>query len=210
MSPAEYGFLAASSLFAIVDPIATAPAFLAMTVDNTPAQRFQMARLACATMAGVLLLFAIAGTRIFKLLGITLPAFQMAGSIVLLLVALDMLRGQRSRLHETAEERAAGVDKPDIAITPLAVPMLAGPGAISTAILLNTQAEDFAQHVVLYICIAAVSAAAFLILGFAARSTRWLNPIALKLTERIMGLLLASVAFQFFLNALRELKVIAP
>ena len=134
----------------------------------------------------------------------------MAGSVVLLLVALDMLRGQRSRVHETDEERAAGVAKPDIAITPLAVPMLAGPGAISTAILLNNQAQSFAQHVVLYICIAVVSAASFLILGFAARSTRWLNPIALKLTERIMGLLLAAVAFQFLLNALRELKVIAP
>src|SRR5256885_3620690 len=109
MSPAEYAFLAATSLFAIVDPLATAPAFLAMTVDNTPAQRFQMARLACATMAGVLLVFAIAGTKIFKLLGITLPAFQMAGSVVLLPVALDMLRGPRSPVHETDEERAAGV-----------------------------------------------------------------------------------------------------
>ena len=70
-----------------------------MTVDNTPAQRFQMARLACVTMTVVLLLFAVAGTTIFKFLGITLPAFQMAGSVVLLLVALDMLRGQRSRVH---------------------------------------------------------------------------------------------------------------
>lgn len=210
MTLSEYGFLAATSLFAIVDPIATVPAFLAMTVDNTPAQRFQMVRLASATMAAVLLVFAIAGPQIFKLLGITLPAFQMAGSVVLLMVALDMLRGQRSRLHETAEERDAGIGKPDIAITPLAVPMLAGPGAISTAILLNNQAQDLAQHVMLYICIVGVSASAFVILGFAARSSRWFNPIALKLTERIMGLLLAAVAFQFFLNALRELKVIAP
>jgi len=210
MTLAEYSFLAASSLFVIVDPVATAPAFLAMTVDNTPAQRFQMARLACITMTVVLLLFAVAGTTIFKFLGITLPAFQMAGSVVLLLVALDMLRGQRSRVHETAEERAAGVTKSDIAITPLAVPMLAGPGAISTAILLHNQAQNFAQRVSLYVCIAAVSAASWLILGIAARSTRWMNPIALKLTERVMGLLLAAVAFQFLVNALRELKLIPP
>src|SRR5258706_5099834 len=210
MTVAEYSSLAVSSLFVIVDPIATAPAFLAMTVDNTPAQRFQMARLACATMTAVLLVFAIAGTAIFKLLGITLPAFQMAGSVVLLLVALDMLRGQRSRVHETIEERDAGVAKPDIAITPLAVPMLAGPGAISTAILLNNQARDFAQHVALYGSIIIVSASAYLTLSLAARTTRWLNPIALKLIERIMGLLLAAVAFQFLLNALRELKMIAP
>jgi multiple antibiotic resistance protein len=98
MTLAEYSFLAASSLFVIVDPIATAPAFLAMTMDNTPAERSQMARLACATMAGVLLLFAVAGTGIFRFLGITLPAFQMAGSVILLLVALDMLRAQRARV----------------------------------------------------------------------------------------------------------------
>ncbi len=210
MTVAEYSSLAVSSLFVIVDPIATAPAFLAMTVDNTPAQRFQMARLACATMTAVLLVFAIAGTAIFKLLGITLPAFQMAGSVVLLLVALDMLRGQRSRVHETIEERDAGVAKPDIAITPLAVPMLAGPGAISTAILLHNQAENLSQRVALYVCIAAVSAASWLILGVAARTSRWMNPIALKLTERVMGLLLAAVAFQFLVNALRELKLIPP
>ena len=169
-----------------------------------------MARLACVTMTVVLLLFAIAGTTIFRFVGITLPAFQMAGSVVLLLVALDMLRGQRSRVHETAEERAAGVTKPDIAITPLAVPMLAGPGAISTAILLHNQAQNFAQRVSLYVCIAAVSASSWLILGIAARSTRWMNPIDLKLTERVMGLLLAAVAFQFLVNALRELKLIPP
>jgi len=210
MTLAEYSFLALSSLFVIVDPVATAPAFLAMTVDNTPTERFQMARLASLTMAGVLLVFAVAGPGIFKLLGITLPAFQMAGSIVLLLVAVDMLRGQRSRVQETAEERAAGVVKPDIAITPLAVPMLAGPGAISTAILLNNQARDLPQHVALYVSIIIVSASAYLTLSLAARTTRWLNPIALKLIERIMGLLLAAVAFQFLLNALRELKIIAP
>lgn len=208
MTVAEFSLLAASSLFVIVDPIATAPAFLAMTMDNTQAQRAQMARLACATMAGVLLVFAVAGTEIFRFLGITLPAFQMAASVVLLLVALDMLRAQRSRVQETDEERAAGIAKPDIAITPLAIPMLAGPGAISTAILLHTQAENLAQRIALYVTIVAVSALSWLILGFAARTTRWLNPIALRLIERIMGLLLAAVAFQFLLNALRELKVI--
>src|SRR5206468_12071630 len=133
--------------------------------------------------------------------GITLPAFQMAGSVVLLLVALDMLRGQRSRVHETDEERAAGVAKSDIAITPLAVPMLAGPGAISTAILLHNQAENFAQRISLYACIVGISAASWLILSFAARTSRWLNPIALRLIERLMGLLLAAVAFQFLVNA---------
>ena len=112
-----------------------------------------MARLACCVAAGVLLAFAIAGKWIFKFLGITMPAFQLAASIVLLLVALDMLRAQRSRVQETSEETAAGVEKTDIAVTPLAIPMLAGPGAISTAILLHNQAADLGQRVALYLCI---------------------------------------------------------
>ena len=142
MSLTEYTLLAASSLFVIVDPFATIPAFLAMTPTDTREERIRMARLACCVMAGVLIVFSAAGKWIFKFLGITMPAFQLAASIVLLLVALDMLRAQRSRVHETSEETAAGLEKTDIAIAPLAIPMLAGPGAISTAILLHQQAAD--------------------------------------------------------------------
>ena len=206
MSLTEYILLAASSLFVIVDPLAVVPAFLAMTPADTPAQRIRMARLACCVMAGVLVGFAAAGQWIFKFLGITMPAFQIAASIVLLLVALDMLRAQRSRVQETSEETAAGAVKTDIAIAPLAIPMLAGPGAISTAILLHKQAATVAQRVALYLCIIAVALASYLILRLSARGARWLSPIAMKITVRIMGLLLAAVAVQFMLNAVRELK----
>ncbi len=206
MTLPAYIFLAASSLFVIVDPLAVIPAFLAMTPTDTPEQRIKMARLACGVTAGVLLAFAIAGKWIFKFLGITLPAFQLAASIVLLLVALDMLRAQRSRVQETSEETAAGAAKTDIAVTPLAVPMLAGPGAISTAILLHNQAANLAQRLALYLCILAVAFASYVILRISARGAQWLSPIALNITARIMGLLLAAVAVQFALNALRQLN----
>jgi multiple antibiotic resistance protein len=208
MTLSAYIFLAASSLFVIVDPVAVIPAFVAMTPHDTPEQRIRAARLACCVVAGVLMLFAIAGKWIFKFLGITIPAFQIAASIVLLLVALDMLRAQRSRVQETREETAAGADKNDIAITPLAVPMLAGPGAISTAILLQGQAAgDIAKTIALYLCILAVAFVSYLVLRISARGARWLNPIAMKVTTRIMGLLLAAVAVQFMLNAIRDLRL---
>jgi multiple antibiotic resistance protein len=207
MNLSAYILLAASSLFVIVDPIATIPAFVAMTSSDTPAQRVRTARLACCVMAGVLMLFAVAGKWIFKFLGITMPAFQIAASIVLLLVALDMLRAQRSRVQETSEETAAGADKSDIAITPLAVPMLAGPGAISTAILVQGQAEGAPQTIALYGCILGVSLASYLVLRVSARGARWLSPIAMKITTRIMGLLLAAVAVQFTLKAVNELRL---
>lgn len=202
----EFLLLAASSLFVIVDPIATVPAFLAMTPHDSPADRVRMARLACAVTAGILIVFAWLGNVIFRLLSITLSAFQFAGSIVLLLVALDMLRAQRSRVQETAEETDFGVSKEDIAITPLAVPMLAGPGAITTAILLRNQANTFGKQLGLLLSILLVSGASFLILRLSAHGARWLNPLALKITTRIMGLLLAAIAVQFAFDALRAAK----
>jgi multiple antibiotic resistance protein len=212
MNLLEYIFLAASSLFVIVDPLAAVPAFLTMTPNDTPEQRIRMARLACCVAAGVLMVFSIAGQLVFKVMGITMPAFQIATSIVLMLVALDMLRAQRSRVQETHEETRAGTEKTDIAVTPLAIPMLAGPGAISTTIVLQNEAKTIPQHVALYGCIVAVSLASYLILRISARGPQWLKPIAMSVATRIMGLLLASVAVQFLLNALKtfRLDLISP
>ena len=201
----EYLLLAVSSLFVIVDPIAVVPSFLAMTAEETPVARIRMARLACGIMVMVLFGFAILGERILVFLGIKLPAFQIAGGIVLLFVALDMLRAQRSRVQETQEETAAGAAKDDIAVTPLAIPMLAGPGAISTAILLHNKAADFTQEVFLCLSILIVGVASYAILRLSAHGAKWLRPIAMRITTRIMGLLLAAVAVQFIVNALTEL-----
>ena len=203
---AGYGLLALSSLFVIIDPIAAVPAFLAMTPTDSAAERTRMARLACFVMAVVLLVFALAGELIFKLLGITMPAFQIAASIVLVVVALDMLRAQRSRVQETQEETSAGAEKTDIAITPLAIPMLAGPGAISTAILLKHQADSWGKIAALSLAIIVVSFTSFLVLRFASHGARWLNPIAMRIITRVMGLLLAAVAIQFLINGVRALK----
>jgi multiple antibiotic resistance protein len=143
---------------------------------------------------------------IFRFLGITLPAFQLAASMILLLIALDMLRAQRSRVQETTEETTAGAAKEDIAVTPLAIPMLAGPGAISTVIVLHGQARGLAQQIALCGCILAVCLASYLILRLSARGMKWLSPIALRITTRVMGLLLAAIAFQFALNAIAALR----
>jgi multiple antibiotic resistance protein len=212
LSLSEYILLAMTSLFVIVDPLATAPAFLAMTPNDTPEQRLRTAGLASFTTAVVLLAFAFAGTELFKVFGITMPAFQIAASIILLLIALDMLRVQRSRVQQTREETQAGVEKTDIAITPLAIPMLAGPGAISTTILLQNEAKTLAEHIALYGCIVAVSLATYLVFRLAVRGARWLNPIAMSIAIRVMGLLLAAVAVQFMLNAIKEFhsQLIAP
>lgn len=204
MTLSEYALFAFSSLFVIVDPIATVPAFIAMTARDTVAHRLRMARTACLVMVGVLAGFALAGKTLLSLLGITLPAIQVAGALVLLLVALDMLRAQRSAVQETAEETAVGTGKDDIAITPLAVPMLAGPAAISTIILLEAQAASWTHRAVLLACLVAVGLASYVTLALGATGAKWMSPIAEKIITRLMGLLLAALAVQFLFNGLKS------
>jgi len=202
MTLTEYAVLAFSSLFVIVDPIATVPAFLAMTTKDT-AQRMRMARVACLVAIGILAGFAMVGRWLFSVLGITLPAVQVAGALVLLLVSLDMLRAQRSPVQETAAETAEAAMKEDIAITPLAVPMLAGPAAISTVILLDAQAASWAYRAVLLSCVALVGLASYAILALGASGAKWMTPLAEKIITRLMGLLLAALATQFLFNGLK-------
>ncbi len=207
MSLLEYALLAFGSLFAIVDPLAVVPAFVTMTARDSRAEQIRMARLACAVAGIVLTLFVLTGPWIFKLLGVTLPAFQIAGSILLFCIAFDMLHARPTGSRETLEEVQAGVAKDDIAITPLGVPMLAGPGAISAVLILRAQAQGVAQHLALLGAIGLVCVTGYFILRFAVLGTQWLSPLVLKLTARLMGLLLAAVAVQFALNALRQLGV---
>ena len=203
----EYVLLALTSLFVIIDPIAVVPAFLGMTPHDSTLNRVRMARLASLVAASVLVFFVIVGEGLFKILGITMSAFKIAGSIVLLLIAIDMLRAQRSSVVETNEETAAGAQKDDIAITPLAIPMLAGPGAISTVVLLESEATGIEYSVTLIGCIALVCFVTYWILKLASvHGARFFTPIAMKLTTRIMGLLLAALAIQFILDGIAEQK----
>ena len=204
MSLSRYFLLAMSSLFVIVNPVAAVPAFIAMTPRDDVGSRLRMARLACVVAAGVLVVFVFAGKWLFSLLGITLPAFQVAGSLLLLGIALDMLHAKRSATQETREETDAGASKDDIAITPLAVPMLAGPGAITTSLILMNQAETWAQKLTLFASIGMVALASYTILRVSAEGARWLSPLALKLLTRLMGLLLATIAVQFAINGLEQ------
>jgi multiple antibiotic resistance protein len=205
MSTTEFLLLSLSSLFVIMDPIGLIPVFLAMTPKDTLAERARTAKLASTLAATVLIGFALLGKWAFKLLGITLPAFQMAGCVVILLIALDMLRAERSTVRETKAETDAGRDKDDIAITPLGVPMLAGPGAISTIVLLQSRATSWEQQLCLHLAIVTVCFANYLVLRWSAREAKRLSPLVMKVVQRLMGLLLAAIAFQFMINAIETL-----
>ena len=211
MTLGEYSLLAVTSIFVIVDPIAAVPAFIAMTPNDAAPAKLRMARLACWVAAGVLMLFAATGKMIFNVMGITLPAFQLAGSILLLRIALDMLYARRSPAQETDEEVAAGAAKEDIAITPLGVPMLAGPGAISTVMVLVGQTAGLWRWEMGAILgsIALTSLASYWVLAGAGRVLKVLGETGIRVLVRVMGLLLVALAMQYFVNGLTDLGLIA-
>lgn len=200
MNLTDFAILSFGSIFVIVDPLALAPPFLAMTKDHTKDERVRTAAVASVATFFTLVLFAFFGQFIFKGFGITLPAFEIAGGIILMIIALDMLKARRTAVRETPEEQAEGMSKDDIAIFPLAVPMLAGPGAITAVILLSNEAVTFGHHLVLVGNIFLVSLLSFLILRLSALKSHLLSVIAMKLITRLMGLLLASIAVQFILD----------
>ncbi|MEP6905764.1 MAG: NAAT family transporter, partial [Gemmatimonadales bacterium] len=137
---AQFAFVTFTSILFLVDPIAVVPAYLAFVRKDNAAQRQRIARSACVAAAIALLIFAAGGDVILRAFGVTLPAFRIAGGFILWLVAMDMLRGQRTT-QEGNQELMEGQQKDDVSLTPLGIPMLAGPGAMSTVMVLSAQAR---------------------------------------------------------------------
>src|SRR5512142_2924213 len=195
-----------AAIFFVVGPLSAVPFFLAMTRNDSQARRRETALRASVTAGVVLAVFALAGELIFRILGISIGAFKIAGGVVLLLLALDMLRTQPSRTRITDQEVAAGADKEDIAIVPLAMPLLAGPGSIATAIVLMTRARagPWWHAIPVLGAIVVTALASYLVLAGAARTERVLGRTGLAILERAAGLLLVAVAVQFMLDGLGE------
>jgi multiple antibiotic resistance protein len=135
----RFSVLALSSIFFLVDPFAAIPSFLAITQNADPARRKRMARKGALTCFIVLTSFAVGGQLIFRMFGITLPAFEIAGGLILLLIGLDMLEAKRSPTQEAHGDTEEAAAKEDAGIVPLGIPMLAGPGAISSVMVLVGQ-----------------------------------------------------------------------
>jgi multiple antibiotic resistance protein len=200
----QFALVAFTSIFVLVDPIAAVPAFLAMTGDSDRARRRHMAARAAWTCFIVLLTFSVAGTFIFKMFGITMAAFKIAGGLILGLIGFDMLRAKRSPTKETPDETVEGAEKEDVGIIPLGIPMLAGPGSISSVMVLMSQNADWPHAAVVVCAIGAAAAISFLVLAAADRVSSYLHETGIRILTRMMGLLLTAIAVQFVLNGLKD------
>jgi multiple antibiotic resistance protein len=199
----QFALITFTSVLFIVDPIAVIPTYLVITSRETREERAQTAFRACVAAGALLAVFALAGRLVLETFGITLPAFRIAGGFILWLVAMDMLRGQRST-QETTAEVVEGQEKEDVSITPLAVPMLAGPGAISTVMVLAGQARTVPRLVAVYVSIALTAVACWMALRLGERLLERIGRTGIRIVTRLMGLLLAAVAVQFVINGIQE------
>lgn len=205
----RFSVLALSSIFFLVDPFAALPTFLAVTAGADERRRRRIAWKASLTALIFLSLFAIAGQYIFKMFGITLPAFEIAGGVILLLIGLDMLEAKRSATQEVSGDAEEAVHKDDAGIVPLGIPMLAGPGAIASVMVLVGQAQNRWQMVAILGSIFITAAICYLVLGNSSRVARALGDTGIRILVRIMGLLLVALAVQYFVNGMADLGVIA-
>ena len=203
MQRLQLALITFTSVLFIVDPIAVIPTYLVITQHETQSQRRDTARRACIAAAILLIGFGLAGRLLFTVLGITLAAFRLAGGFILGLVAMDMLRAQRST-QESDPEIVEGTAKEDVALTPLAMPMLAGPGAISTIMVLAGQATTLSQSIAVYGSIVLTAFASWLTLRVGETLMTKVGQTGIRIMTRIMGLLLAAVAAQFILTGVRE------
>jgi len=206
-SMTEFSFIAFCSIFFLVDPFAAVPPFLAMTNQADSAARRRMAARASWTCFIVLSLFAISGTFIFKIFGITLAAFEIAGGVILLLIGLEMMQARRST-QEGVSETEEGAHKEDIGITPLGIPLLAGPGAISTVMVLMGASPTWQHAIPIFVAIAVTALASYLILASADRVRKRMGETGIRIMMRIMGLLLTAIAVQFVINGLVRLNIL--
>lgn len=192
-----------TTLFFVVDPPAAAPIFITMTAQDPPEYKRRTAFRASVATFITLALFAAIGGLIFNLLSISLGAFRIAGGLLLFLLAVDMLKAERSRQRTSPEEEKEGEDKPDVSVFPLAVPMLAVPGAISTVMVLMARAKHIWHYAVILGAIGLTALGVYFTLRGALAIEKRLGQTGINVLQRVMGLILAATAVQFTLEGIQ-------
>lgn len=195
-----FALLCFSSLLAVLNPLSVAPIYLSLTDGYTRANQLRTLRTAITTGGVVLIFFSLLGGTLFQLFGITLEAFRIAGGVILFGIGIDMLQAKQSRVRATPEEEEEGLQKEDVAITPLGIPLIVGPGSITTVMVLTGSASTTWHLVVLFLAIVTILGIVFAVLAMAPRIVARVGQTGLNVLTRIMGLLLTVIGVQFIID----------
>lgn len=193
------------ALLVIVDPFALLPVYISLTDRFTKEEQKRTIHKSMITSAVLLFIFAITGLGFFKLFGITLPAFQIAGGVLLMYLGIDQLNLRRERMDE--EEQQESSTKEDISIFPLATPLMAGPGAISTVVLMTTKITSPLEYALLFIAIILVMGVCYLSLSASSLLMKLLGKTGLNLVSKLMGIIICAIAVQFVLNGVEHILI---
>jgi multiple antibiotic resistance protein len=196
--------IALSTLITIVNPVGAIGPFLAMTTNDSVEKRRRIALKSSVVCLAVLVGCAVSGSFIFEFFGFTIHALKIAGGLLLSLMAIDMLNARQSRIKATDEEELEGAQKDDVAVFPLGIPLLAGPGAIASVILLVDRARTTSHMLQTYIAILITVAATYILLRQANRISKVLGQTGVNILSRLEGLVLAAIAMQFIIDGLRD------
>ena len=193
------------TLLAIVDPIASIPVFLSATDGESNVQRARIARVVAITVFCVLGTAALVGTQILSFFGISIPSFLIGGGIVLMMMAISMLQAKESRIRQTPDEAEEAAERHAVAVVPLGIPLLAGPGAISTMIIATHQSPSFTHHLKLLIPALVIAIVVWTTLIAATRISERLGKTGMNIITRVMGLIIAAIAVEYVYRGLIEL-----
>ncbi len=193
------------ALMAIVDPVAGIPVFLSTTAGYTQAERRRVTQVVAITVFCVLAAAALIGTQVLHFFGISIPSFLIAGGILLLLMAISMLQARESGIRQTPDEAQEASEKDAVAVVPLAIPLLAGPGAISTMIIATHHSEGFLGHFNLLIPAALIAITVWATLAAATRISERLGKIGMNIITRVMGLIIAAIGVEYIYRGMIEL-----
>ncbi|HEY4302611.1 MAG TPA: MarC family NAAT transporter [Candidatus Didemnitutus sp.] len=187
-------------LLPIINPLASVPTFLAITEGDSEARRKEQLAKGCTYMVGILVSFLIGGTFIMNFFGFSIPGLRIAGGILLTGLGARMLGAQRSSTPEETEEREAARRKADISFSPLAMPMLSGPGSIAVTLGFTSLASAWLDYVAIIAGIVVVAVITYAILGLSGRLVRLVGPVGMNAMTRIMGFLIMCIGVQFVVN----------
>jgi multiple antibiotic resistance protein len=192
-------------LISVVNPVTVLPIYLSLTARKSPAERRRIALESAFSVAIVLFVSLLAGEPILLFFGIGLPSFRVAGGLLLLLMGISMLRASDDRSRHTPEEDAESYDKSSVAVVPIAIPLLAGPGAISTTIVYAHRDLSLAHYLLFSSVIVSISLIVLVFLLMAPKIVAIMGQTGLNVVTRVMGLLLTSIAVEFIVGGTTEL-----
>lgn len=198
-----FGLLCFTSFFTLINPLGAMPVFMTMTMELDESQRRKVARKASLVSFLIMIMFAISGDFLFRFFGISIDSLRIVGGIIFLIMGMDMLQARLVKIKVKESEVKSYVN--DISITPLSIPMLCGPGAITNAIVLWNRAEGWPMKMIMVLAVAAVIVLVYCILRSSTKIIKLLGETGNNVMMRLMGLIVMVIAVEFFFSGLKPI-----